>query len=105
MLDILSRTGAKIASLLNERTDYGVEMNSPTLYQLNDLLEKHSIADVLPYRSYDPAKQIFHNEGNVGFVIETHPLVGCSEEMQREISGLFQHTLPEETNIQFTLWG
>ncbi|MBL8676726.1 MAG: TraC family protein, partial [Alphaproteobacteria bacterium] len=32
------------------------------------------------------------------------PMVGCTEEMQREISGLFQHTLPEGSHIQFILW-
>src|SRR5690606_13007163 len=44
------------------------------------------------------------NENSAGFVFETAPLVGCSEEMQREISGLFQHALPEGSNLQFTLW-
>ena len=30
--------------------------------------------------------------------------MGCTEEMQREISGLFQHTLPEGSSVQFMLW-
>lgn len=104
MMDMLSKAGAKLATLLNERSDYGVSVSSPTLDQLNHFFEKHNISSLLPYRSFDPATQIFHNENSVGFVLETHPLVGCTEEMQREISGLFQTTLPEESNIQFTLW-
>lgn len=103
-MEFLAKAGEKVANLLNERTEYGVNVSSPTIEQLNAYLDQHCLSDLLPYRSYDPATQSFHNENSVGFVIETHPLVGCTEEMQREISGLFQHTLPEESNIQFTLW-
>lgn len=104
MLKVLSSLGHKVASCLKERTDYGVTLTSPTLAQMNEVLKRYPISELLSYRSYDPGKGLFYNEGSVGFVIETHPLVGCSEEMQREISGLFQHTLPEGSNIQFIFW-
>lgn len=104
MKEILVKVGEKIASLLQERTEYGVSGTSPTISQINRYFECFNLSSLLLYRSYDPATQVFHNEKSVGFVLETHPLVGCTEEMQREISGLFQHTLPEESNLQFTLW-
>jgi conjugal transfer ATP-binding protein TraC len=104
MINLASAVGKKISSFLKERTDYGVSTESPSISQLNQFFETFSMGDLLPYRSYDPSEQIFYNENSVGFVLETNPLVGCTEEMQREISGLFQHTLPEGVNIQFTLW-
>lgn len=104
MLRILSQVGHKIAALLHERTDYGVRVESPSLKLINQYLGHYPISSLLPYRSYDPAKEIFHNENSVGFVLETYPMVGCTEEMQREISGLFQHTLPEGSHIQFIFW-
>lgn len=104
MLHFLSTTGHKIAGLLQERTDYGIQFESPSMKMINQYLGYYPISTLLPYRSYDPAKQIFYNENSVGFVLETYPMVGCTEEMQREISGLFQHTLPEGSHIQFILW-
>lgn len=104
MMEGLATLGGKLAQLLKERTAYGVAMHSPTLAQMKAFFDQYSLCDLLPYRSYDPQTQAFHNEHSVGFVIETHPLVGCTEDMQREISGLFQHTLPEESHIQFILW-
>ena len=105
MINLVTEVGEKIAKFLKERTDYGVTIESPSIAQLNQFFETFSTGDLLPYRSYDTAKQIFYNDNSVGFVLETCPLVGCTEKMQRAISGLFQHTLPEGVNIQFTLWG
>ncbi|OJW55213.1 MAG: type-IV secretion system protein TraC [Alphaproteobacteria bacterium 41-28] len=104
MLKLLSQAGHKVAGILHERTEYGVEIESPSLKLINQYLSYYPISSLLPYRSYDPVKEIFHNESSVGFVLETYPMIGCTEEMQREISGLFQHTLPEGSHIQFILW-
>lgn len=104
MINGLSEAGHKLVGLLKGRRQFGVSNKSPTLSQLEQYFERFSLSDILPYRGYDPAKKIFYNEHSVGFVLETNPLVGCTEEMQREISGLFQHTLPEGVSIQFTLY-
>lgn len=104
MSKVFFDVGQKIASFLKERVDYGVSDSSPTIEQLNHFFETFSMADLLPYRSYDPHQEIFYNEKGIGFVFEVNPLVGCTEEMQVEISGLFKHTLPEGCNIQFMLW-
>ncbi len=103
-MKLLNQVGKRIAKLLNERTEYGVEAESPYIHQVNQYFAQYPISSLLPYRSYDPAKELFFNENSTGFVLETYPMVGCTEEMQREISGLFQHTLPEGSNIQFILW-
>ena len=39
----------------------------------------------------------------VGFVIETLPLVGCGDEIPRQLTGLFQHSLPLGSNLQCLL--
>lgn len=104
MLKGFSHLGHKLAVLLNEPTEYGVKADSPSLKLINQYLGRYPISSLLPYRSYDPHTGLFHNENSVGFVLETYPMVGCTEAMQREISGLFQHTLPEGSHIQFILW-
>src|SRR3990167_3586214 len=104
MLKHIASFGQKIAGALNERTDYGVAEDSPFLAQINQYFEHFPMSSLLPYRSYDEAKGLFYNENSTGFVFETSSMVGCDEERQREISGLFQTMLPEGSFIQFTLW-
>ena len=97
--------GQKILSVLGERTHDGHGPDSHTLQNQADYLRVFGLDSLLPYRSYDPRTQIFHNENSHGFIIETYPMVGCTEEMQREISGLFQHTLKEKASLQFLMYG
>ena len=67
-------------------------------------MQYHPLQDLFPYESYDAEHQLFLNGQSVGFVLETPPLVGASEEMQKEVSGLFQHVLPEESSLQVMLF-
>ena len=103
LFKLLSKAGHKTAQLLGERTDFGIG-NSPSRTRMNEMLQQFGIYELLPYRAFSPGEELFYNDGSVGFVFETSPLVGCSEKMQREISGLFQHTLPEGSSLQFILW-
>jgi conjugal transfer ATP-binding protein TraC len=64
----------------------------------------YKLSDFLPYRSFEEETQLFINQDSLGFVVETAPLVGASEEMQKEISNLFQQLLPEESALQVLLW-
>ena len=66
--------------------------------------QNHTLNELLPYESYDPTTQLFYNRSNAGFIIEFPPLVGSSSEMEKELSGLFHHTLPKGSCIQFILW-
>ena len=85
---------------------FGELEQTPELSQraLKQLFACHRIGEVLPYESYDTARGLFFNKSSTGFVIEFPPLVGCSPEIEKELSGLFQHTLPEGSSIQFLLW-
>lgn len=70
-------------------------------------LEQHfyyqSLADYLPYESYDEVSGIFINRRSYGFIIETGVFTGYSEELERELSGLFRSILPEGSSIQFLM--
>ena len=61
----------------------------------------YSIKDVLGYESY--VSGIYINQTTAGFVLESMPLVGFTEEAHSTISNLFKTLLPEHSNIQFLL--
>ena len=98
---MLAALGKRLAPLLGEERDFKV--SSPLLEATNDFMATHSLGDLLPYLSYDPNQQIFYNKSSVGFTLETVPLVGSGEDIQRQLTGIFQHTLPEGSNLQFLL--
>ena len=77
--------------------------SSATLRVANEFLHSHSLSELLPYRSFDPETQLFLNRSSLGFVIETLPLVGCGEDIPRQLTGIFQHSLPLGSNLQCLL--
>ncbi len=78
-------------------------MGTATTTLANAFLMSHSLSEVLPYRSFDPETQIFVNTSSLGFVLETLPLVGCGDAIPRQLTGIFQHTLPLGSNLQCLL--
>jgi conjugal transfer ATP-binding protein TraC len=59
---------------------------------------------MLPYEYFDQEKDIFHNESSsIGFVLEAMPVVGCDNNMQKQLKLLFEDTLPEGGCLQFLL--
>ena len=100
---MLSRLGAKLAGWLGEQ-DTGAPGQSAFGQTLAAWGQQPLIADLLPYGSFDEATQLFHNADTTGFVLETLPLTGASEEMQKEVSSLFQYILPEGSSLQTILW-
>ncbi|MDP4154223.1 MAG: type IV secretion system protein TraC [Bacillota bacterium] len=77
--------------------------SSSTLRLANEFLFSHSLSELLPYRSFDTETQLFINRSSIGFVIETLPLVGCGEDVPRQLTGLFQHAFPLGSNLQCLL--
>lgn len=86
---------------LGERADFGV--SGSHLKLANTFLKDYSLSEILPYVSFDPTTQLFINQNSLGFIIETLPLVGCGEEVSRQLTGLFQHSLPLSSNLQCLL--
>lgn len=99
----LSKLGHKIAKLFGEELS-GIPEKSTLEAVLDSYGQKAVMADLFPYDSFDESTQLFRHKETVGFVLETLPLVGSSEEMQKEVSALFQYILPEESSLQVMLW-
>jgi conjugal transfer ATP-binding protein TraC len=100
---MLSQLGAKIAKLFGEQ-DSGIPEQSHFESTLKDYGRQPVMANLFPYETYDEKTQLFRNQDSIGFVLETLPLTGASEEMQKEVSSLFQYILPEESSLQTILW-
>ena len=100
---MLDAIGAKLAKILGDHhSDYHHPSYVDDAYQ--KMAGFYKICDLLPYESFDEESKIFHNGDSLGFVLETIPLVGSSEEMQKEITNLFTILLPEESALQVMLW-
>lgn len=102
-MNIFGKIGEKLFDNLGEG-NYGDVGKSYIKESYAQMASFHKICDLFPYNSFDDTHSLFINDESVGFVIETPPLVGSSEEMQKEISNLFLNILPEESGIQFMLW-
>jgi conjugal transfer ATP-binding protein TraC len=100
---MLSKLGEKIAKAFGEK-DLGVPSASYFDAILDSSGRQFMMADLFLYDSYDDQTQLFHNQDSIGFVLETLPLIGASEEMQKEVSSLFQYILPEGSSLQVMLW-
>ena len=77
---------------------------TPKEKSLRDIEEVYHLSDFLPYKWYDDSTGLFISEKQIGFILETMPLVGNSENMQKELSNIFTQILPEESSIQTILY-
>ncbi len=100
---MFAELGAKFAAIFGER-ELGPSEPSYTEKFYSQLLNFYKIADLFPYEQYDPKSQMFFQQDSCGFVLEVPPLVGASEQMQKEASGIFQNLLPEESSLQVCLY-
>lgn len=73
-------------------------------HKISDLSEVHHLSDFLPYQWYDQDSELFISDKHIGFILETAPLVGNSESMQKELSNIFTQILPEGSSIQTMLY-
>lgn len=96
----LQALGQKLSKgLLDEENTF----QSPHISTLEAYLKTNQLGDFLPYEFYESSKKLFVNRTSLGFVFELAPIMGCDLETHKQLSGIFQHILPEETNIQFLL--
>ena len=93
----LENLGKKISDIFNGVAD-------PKKRSLSSLGEAYHLSDFLPYQWYDPESELFISEKHIGFILETAPLVGNSESMQKELSNIFTQILPEESSIQTMIY-
>ncbi|MBP6103943.1 MAG: type IV secretion system protein TraC [Gammaproteobacteria bacterium] len=98
---MLQALGAKILAWMGDEAG---QNPSYTEDFYKKLAQFYSLGSLFPYERFDEKTGLFFNQDSIGFVLETPPLVGNSEEMQKEIAGIFQHLLPEESSLQVLFW-
>lgn len=75
----------------------------PSQAEWQALLERHTLAQLLPYESWDPDSGLYYNEDSVSFLLEVTPSVGMDDETLRVLSGLYS-ALPADSTAQYTLY-
>jgi conjugal transfer ATP-binding protein TraC len=63
-----------------------------------------SISEILPYRSYDEDTGIYYNKASYGFILESTPLVGASEQTVNLLTGMITDGMPKNSTLQFINW-
>jgi len=67
-------------------------------------LQPNILANLLPYMSYDTDNELYVNKRSAGFILETLPLPGASEETVNILSTILTDTLPKDADLQIMLW-
>ena len=62
----------------------------------------HVFSDLLSYRVYDPEDNLFHNDGTVGFLLETPPVIGA--DVFRTLQTAISSYCPPDGTVQFISW-
>lgn len=102
---MLEKLGKYLLKTLGEKE--GRELASSSFHEVWQDMAKicqHRLSHLFPYDSFIEKYELFINDSTIGFVIETQPLVGSDEKMQKEISTLFENDLPEGSSLQVMLW-
>jgi len=70
---------------------------------VNELLQYFSLADLLPYRFFDPTYKIFINNQSVSVLWRIEPLIGFDEQSYKSLCSLFQTIMPMGSSLQCSL--
>ncbi|MDR3155769.1 MAG: type IV secretion system protein TraC [Holosporaceae bacterium] len=89
-----------LASIGTRINEFFCGIMEPFPKLLVQLGETYHLSDFLPYKWYDVDSELFISDDHLGFMLETAPLVGNSESMQKELSNIFTQILPEDSSIQ-----
>lgn len=104
---MLNKLMNKTLEFLGETDDFGLKGAGSKFSDLensaNDFMQGYSLSELLPYETFDPESGLFFNKQGAGFVLEMMPMMGSNDEMDRQLSGIFQHTLPVGSSIQFLM--
>lgn len=103
MLNTLAKLGEKAICLLDRKKasqrvlSWMGTPSAPTY-------EYQSLAQLLPYESYDPTTKLFHNKKSMGFILEVTPLTGASEETVAILTSLLTDVLSPDIDLHILLW-
>jgi len=104
----ITKMGNQVAAWAGENMGYGV-VSSTELEAASTAAQaqwqSRTLAQLLPYDSFDPETGIFHNRRSAGFVLESSLLTGANEEAVNILASTITESLPPGADIQFLLWG
>lgn len=66
-------------------------------------LAANVVAELLPYRIFDPETELYFNENSTGFLIEVNPVVG-SDEVASNLQSVINANAPNNATLQFLNW-
>jgi conjugal transfer ATP-binding protein TraC len=101
MLDIVKRVLGSDSSTERAAEDY---MPTPVATIQSIVDNSKRLSGLLPYSAYISEDKLFVNDDSIGFVLETRPQTGASEEMARILTSLFLGCR-DGTGFQFILYG
>lgn len=79
------------------------EALSPRKFEFSGLLDKNRLSDMLPYEWFDKETGIYQTIRAHGFVFDCGTLVGCSQNLDDQLKGLFNLGIPDGTCMQVLL--
>ncbi|WP_299945726.1 type IV secretion system protein TraC [uncultured Microbulbifer sp.] len=111
---IRNRLVSSITNVLLDETPPGEHYmksgTTATIEQIRAFGERHRLADILPYESFDPESELYFNEDTCGFVLECAPATSLTPDTLGALNSIFAgrheagtvitvHMVPE-TNIK-----
>lgn len=68
-----------------------------------EALASDVVADLLPYRVFEPESELYFNAGSTGFVIEVNPVVGAPD-VASNFQSVVNTNAPNDSTIQILNW-
>ena len=75
----------------------------PWVEEAPELMDGEVLADLLPWRVYDPEKQLYHFEHGTGFLLEVGAAIGDND-LAENIAGVLAANLPSDASFQIINW-
>lgn len=72
-----------------------------------DLMAAHraaQLAEFLPYRVYDPVRELFINDDSYGFSLEVMPMSGISTQRADVLRSALSRNVPDDVSVQLMLY-
>jgi conjugal transfer ATP-binding protein TraC len=79
------------------------ELN-PRQFEFKKILEENRMADLLPYEWYDSETEVYQTSRAYGFVFDCGTIIGCSNDLDDQLSGLFSIGIPDGSCMQVLLF-
>ncbi len=94
----------RISTWLGEPVLNKQDKDSPSMTQLKKLVEIHTLAEMLPYDSYDSTTGLYNNQRSVGFMLLLSPLTGADATIADTFNSLITEKIPAGSFVQLSTW-